>query len=228
MNGSIEQHSIDYIPERERHGKSWHQAPFWFAGNFILPTLLTGYVGPALRAIPRVDAAGDRDRAGCRDIVCCPARQPGPASRPAPDDPVPGTIRHQRCDHPVPYRHIYLHRLCVFNIIAAAGALDVIWSPGNTLWIVLSFAVALGLALAGHDLLHVVQRWVTYCLVVLFAVITIYVLGHLHPVAGAAAGHFTAAAFMAEVLAAASFQLSYVVFVSDYTRYLPSRVSALS
>lgn len=37
----IEQHSIDYVPGSERHGKVWHQGPFWFAGNFVLPTLVT-------------------------------------------------------------------------------------------------------------------------------------------------------------------------------------------
>ncbi len=44
----IEQHSIDYIPSSERHGKVWHQGPFWFTGNFVLPTLVTGFVGPAM------------------------------------------------------------------------------------------------------------------------------------------------------------------------------------
>ena len=42
----IEQHSIDYIPHSERHGKVWHQGPFWFTGNFVLPTLVTGFIGP--------------------------------------------------------------------------------------------------------------------------------------------------------------------------------------
>ena len=44
----IEQHSIDYIPHSERHGKVWHQDPFWFTGNFVLPTLVTGFIGPSM------------------------------------------------------------------------------------------------------------------------------------------------------------------------------------
>ena len=32
--GQIEVHSIDWIPDTERHGKVWHQAPLWFLGNF--------------------------------------------------------------------------------------------------------------------------------------------------------------------------------------------------
>ena len=30
----IETRSIDWVPESERHGKLWHQAPLWFLGNF--------------------------------------------------------------------------------------------------------------------------------------------------------------------------------------------------
>ena len=44
----LETRSIDYVPRAERHGKVWHQGPFWFAGNFVLPTLVTGFIGPVL------------------------------------------------------------------------------------------------------------------------------------------------------------------------------------
>ena len=41
----IEQHSIDYVPKSERHGKVWHLAPVWFSGNAQLATVATGAVG---------------------------------------------------------------------------------------------------------------------------------------------------------------------------------------
>ena len=44
----IERHSIDYVPWSERRGKLWHQAPFWFTGNFVLPTMVIGFLGPEL------------------------------------------------------------------------------------------------------------------------------------------------------------------------------------
>src|SRR3712207_6318187 len=44
----IEVRSIDYVPRAERHGKVWHQGPFWFAGNFVLVTMVTGFIGVAL------------------------------------------------------------------------------------------------------------------------------------------------------------------------------------
>lgn len=44
----IEKHSIDWIPDKERHGKLWHQAPLWFLGNFQYFTIPIGFIGPPL------------------------------------------------------------------------------------------------------------------------------------------------------------------------------------
>jgi purine-cytosine permease-like protein len=44
----IEVRSIDWIPENERHGKVWHQAPLWFLGNFQYFTIPIGFIGPSL------------------------------------------------------------------------------------------------------------------------------------------------------------------------------------
>lgn len=43
----IESHSIDYVPENERHGKVWQQGPFWFLGNFQFFSIAVGFIGPA-------------------------------------------------------------------------------------------------------------------------------------------------------------------------------------
>src|SRR6187549_1354606 len=45
---AIEARSIDWVPENERHGKIWHQAPLWFLGNFQYFSIPIGFVGPAL------------------------------------------------------------------------------------------------------------------------------------------------------------------------------------
>ena len=36
---AIEGHSIDYIPQSERHAKLSSQGPFWFLGNFHFFTI---------------------------------------------------------------------------------------------------------------------------------------------------------------------------------------------
>jgi nucleobase:cation symporter-1, NCS1 family len=44
----IEVHSIDWIPDTERHGKTWQQSMLWFLGNFQYFTIPIGFVGPSL------------------------------------------------------------------------------------------------------------------------------------------------------------------------------------
>src|ERR1022692_4304573 len=46
--GQIEVHSIDWIPDPERHGKVWQQTMLWFLGNFQYFTIPIGFVGPSL------------------------------------------------------------------------------------------------------------------------------------------------------------------------------------
>ena len=45
---AIESRHIDYVPEKERHGKVWRQGPFWFLGNFQPFTVAIGFSGPLL------------------------------------------------------------------------------------------------------------------------------------------------------------------------------------
>ena len=48
----IEVHSIDWIPDPERHGKNWQQAMLWFLGNFQYFTIPIGFIGPSTRREP--------------------------------------------------------------------------------------------------------------------------------------------------------------------------------
>ena len=52
---AIEARSIDWVPETERHGTIWHQAPLWFLGNFQYFSIPIGFVGPVARAVDVVD-----------------------------------------------------------------------------------------------------------------------------------------------------------------------------
>src|SRR5437667_7070173 len=45
--GGVEFHSIDYIPQRERHGKAWNQATLWFMADAEMATLAIGLFGIA-------------------------------------------------------------------------------------------------------------------------------------------------------------------------------------
>lgn len=92
----IEVRSIDYVPRHERHGKVWHQAPFWFTGNFVLTTMVTGFTGPALGLGGAVLDPGDRPRRLLRHLLHGLPCQPGPAHGLAADDPVACPVRPAR------------------------------------------------------------------------------------------------------------------------------------
>ncbi|MFE5190254.1 purine-cytosine permease family protein [Streptomyces sp. NPDC056628] len=225
--GLIETRSIDYVPARERHGKVWHQGPFWFTGNFVLTTMVTGFIGPSLGlglgwsvlavvlgacfgTFFMAFHANQGPRMGLPQMIQSRA-QFG----------IRGAI--------VPFAAVVFVYIGfnVFNVVLATQGLQTILPGGTTLWYALLIGLAIVLAVVGHDLLHAVQRWLTYLLIVVFGVLTVGAVVQLHPHAAAASGSgggggFTA--FLVVFSAAAGYQISYAVYVSDYSRYLSKDV----
>jgi purine-cytosine permease-like protein len=90
-------------------------------------------------------------------------------------------------------------------------------------WYTLMIAVAVLIAVIGHDLLHTVQRWLTYVMISVFAVLTVSALLTLQADSALADPQFSWSAFLIQLSAAAGYQISYSVYVSDYSRYLPHK-----
>ena len=86
--------------------------------------------------------------------------------------------------------------------------------------------LAVSLAVIGYDLIHLAQRWIAYVLIAALLVFTVAVLDE-----GASAGGssslraiFARVPFLAQFFAAASYQIAWSIYVSDYSRYLPRNV----
>jgi len=92
-----------------------------------------------------------------------------------------------------------------------------------------SFAlVAVILAAAGYDLIHKAQRVLAY---LMLAVLAVYTAGFLATADLATLfrpGPFLPTLFIAQFFAAAGYQLSSSIYVSDYSRYLPREVGIAS
>lgn len=217
----IEVRSIDYVPRSERHGKVWHQGPFWFTGNFVLTTLVTGFTGPALGlgALPSMLAiligvaigtffmafhANQGPRMGLPQMIQSRA-QFGFRGAVVPFIAVVG---------------VYIG-FNVFNVILATDAINTVLPGARTPWYLLLVGQAVLLAIVGHDLLHRVQRWLTWLMIAVFGVLTLLAIRELRADAALAAGPFSWSAFLVQLSAAAGYQISYSVYVSDYSRYLP-------
>jgi NCS1 family nucleobase:cation symporter-1 len=229
--GVIEQHSIDYVPRAERHGKVWHQGPFWFTGNFVLPTLVTGFVGPAMGLSFGFSVLAVLIGVCCGTFFMAFHANQGP--RMGLPQMIQSRAQFGSRGVIVPFAatvFVYVGFL-VFDTILATQGIELVLPDAKLFWYPLLIAVSIVIAVVGHDLLHFVQRWLTYLLVVVFAIVTIVAVVHfsaMPPARGApaATAGWNTPAFLVQFSLAAGYNISYAVYVSDYTRYLPSNASA--
>jgi nucleobase:cation symporter-1, NCS1 family len=224
----IETRSIEYVPLAERHGKVWHLWPVWFSGDAHLATVATGVVGIAL--------GGDFAWMAIAVVL-------GSAfgtffmafhSTQGPQLGLPQMIQSRP-------QFGYIGALLVwgvaliayigfnaFNQVLAAQTMHAIYGvpSGPTL---LGFTLlSLVLAVAGYDLIHLAQRYLAYLLVGALLVFTVAAVAKSPLPLTPAPGDFRAVPFLAQFFAAAAYQISWSIYVSDYSRYLPRdvRVSA--
>lgn len=222
----IERHSIDYVPWSERRGKLWHQAPFWFTGNFVLPTMVIGFIGPEIGL-----------SAGFTFLVvllgACfgtffMAFHPNQGPRMGLPQMIQSRAQFGSRGVIVPFIatvFVYIGFM-VFDVILATQGLGLVLPAVKWFWYPVLTALSIVIAVVGHDLLHFVQRWLTYLLIVAFAITTVLAFTTLPAPTAAHAGGWDGTAFLVEFSLAAGYNISYAVYVSDYSRYLPARSSA--
>jgi nucleobase:cation symporter-1, NCS1 family len=218
----IEARSIDWIPDSERHGKVWHQAPLWFLGNFQYFTIPIGFIGPSLGL-----SLGWTIVAGKAGILVGTVFMAFHATQ----GPTLGLPQMIQSRAQFGYRGVIvalfamLFTYMAFNVadqvLLAEGLHGAFGWNATAVAIVVTAGAAL-LAIYGYDWVHRLFRAILYVLLPLMAVITI---GAITGSAGSVASHtaygFTWTAFMAQFSAAAAYNITYAGYVSDYSRYLP-------
>ncbi len=221
----IETRSIDYVPLAERHGKVWHLWPVWFSGDAHLATVATGVVGVAMGGTLMWMAVAVV--LGCAFGTFFMAFH----STQGPQLGLPQMIQSRP-------QFGYVGALLVWGVallayigfnafnqlLAAQTAMSLYGSPAKPTMLVFT-ALAVALAVVGYDLIHLAQRWIAYVLIAALLVFSIAVAAHGHFTAAQRAfGAFRAVPFLAQLFAAASYQISWSIYVSDYSRYLPRDV----
>lgn len=223
----IEVRSIDYVPPSERHGKVWHQGPFWFTGNFVLTTMVTGFIGPSLGLAAGWSVLAVILGACFGTLFMCFHANQGPTMG------LPQMIQ-SRCQWGLrgaifPFIAVVFVYIGfnVFNVILATEGISTVLPAPKGVWYPILIAIAVIIAVVGYDLMMLVQRWLTYVLIAVFAIVTVRAVTSLD-VGGAMAhgGSFSWAVFLTAFAAAAGYQISYAVYVSDYSRYLPEDTKA--
>ena len=224
----IEKRSIDYVPLAERHGKVWHLWPVWFSGDAHLATLAVGVIGITL---------------GGNLLWTCIAVLLGCAlgtffmafhSTQGPQLGLPQMIQSRPQFGYTGALLVWLVAMVAyvgyngFNQVLAAQALHQLAPaipPTSPTAILLFALLAVSLAAVGYDQIHRAQRYFAYLMIVILSVFTLGAVLALHfPAAQWSPSDFRPVPFLAQLFAAASYQLSWSIYVSDYSRYLPRDV----
>lgn len=224
----IERRSIDYVPLAERHGRVWHLWPVWFSGDAHLATLAVGVLGITL--------GGNLLWTGLAVILGCALGTFFMAfhSTQGPQLGLPQMIQSRP-------QFGYTGALLVwavalvsyigysaFNEVLAAQSIHQLASsvsPNAPHAMIVLGVMGAVLAAIGYDKIHAAQRAFAYLMIVLLTVFTLGALFKLRvsaPMWDPAA--FKPVPFLAQLFAAASYQLSWSIYVSDYSRYLPRDV----
>jgi purine-cytosine permease-like protein len=220
----IEQRSIDYVPIRERHGKLWHLWPIWFTGGAHLATIASGFVGIAL--------GGNLVWMTIAVIIGCAFGTFFMAfhSTQGPQLGLPQMIQSRPQFGYVGALLVWCVALvtfigyCAFNQVLSADTIYTLvgWSRPRTMMAI--GLIAASLAVLGYDLIHKAQRILAYILLAVFAVMAVGITRvHFAP-EQLDFGNFKLVPFLTQLLATAGYQLSWSIFVSDYSRYLPRNV----
>jgi NCS1 family nucleobase:cation symporter-1 len=221
----IEKRSIDYVPIAERHGKVWHLWPVWFSGDAHLATVATGVVGIALGGHLLWMAIAVFF--GCAFGTFFMAFH----STQGPQLGLPQMIQSRP-------QFGYIGALLVwgvaliayigfnaFNQILAAQTVLSLYGGDSALTMLVFTVLSVSLAVIGYDLIHLAQRWVAYLLIAALLVFTAAVLAKVQlPAREISLRGFLPVPFLAQFFAAASYQIAWSIYVSDYSRYLPRDV----
>jgi len=226
---AVETRSIDYVPLRERHGRVIDQGPFWFVGNFVFVAVALGFVGPSMRLSLTWTAV-----TGTLGILFGTVFMAFHAAQGA-ELGLPQMIQSRA---QFGYRGVIVPLIGVLLTYVGFNVIDVVliahgppaaWGLDPRVTAVAMTLAAVVLAIWGHDWLHAVYKvlfWINLPLLgLLTAAVMLGAVARVPSPTPLALGGFNWPAFATQFTAAASYNITYAPYVSDYTRYLPRTTS---
>jgi purine-cytosine permease-like protein len=112
----------------------------------------------------------------------------------------------------------------IFNSILGGQALKTTIHGTQNWWIVAVTVLAALIALVGYDLIHYFERWLFLGFVIIFGILTVCLFTLHYPHGSFDLGGFKAVPFFAQFGVVGGYQISWAIYVSDYSRYLPPSV----
>ncbi|HWH26400.1 MAG TPA: cytosine permease [Pseudolysinimonas sp.] len=227
----IEAHSFDYVPLSERSGSIFGQFQFWFMINATLITAFTGAVGPLFG----LGLSGTIVAIILGSVIGTLFQALHGAQGPRMGLPQMIQSRVQFGSRgaivPILVATIVPLGFAIFFFQTGAASLSQITVPLDKPYSVAIGILAVLIAIFGYHLVLRLQRIASYVVLINLVLLSIAVLVVL-PI-GDLLTHsaWSLVGFLAQMGAAAGYQIAIAPIVSDYTRYLPkstpsARVSA--
>jgi purine-cytosine permease-like protein len=220
----LEVRSIDYVPLAERHGRIWHLGPLWFMSNAQIATLAVGLISITQGASVfwSVLAIVIGILVGTLFMAFHSAQGPQLG--------LPQMIQSRPQFGYIGALLVWLFAYMqyagfnVFNTILAGDSMSRTAHGSVKLWVVIATVAALVVALVGYDLIHKAEQWLTYLMIVIFGIFTVTLFLIHYPPGTFDLGTFKASPFFGQFGVVAGYQISWAIYVSDYSRYMPPDV----
>src|ERR1700753_3998278 len=223
--GGLEVCSIDYVPLNERHGKIWHLGPLWFMSNAQIATLAVGLISISEGAslFWSVVSIAIGTLVGTLFMAFHSAQGPQlglpQMIQSRPQFGYLGALLVWL------FAYIQYAGFNVFNTVLGGESMSTVAHGSTKLWVVIVTIVAFVIALVGYDLIHKAEQWLTYAMILIFGIFTITLFFIHYPAGTFDIGTFKATPFLGQFGVVAGYQISWAIYVSDYSRYLPPSVT---
>ncbi|KLU59814.1 cytosine permease [Peptococcaceae bacterium CEB3] len=223
----VEVHTIDYVPENERHGHPRSLFSIWFSANMQLTTIITGAIAVEVLKLDlfwSVVAILVGNLLG--GIFMAYHSAQGPILG------VPQMIQSRAqfgfYGAILPLIIVILMYVGFFASSGVLGgqALNHLLPLGDSVNIVIISVLAVIMAIFGYELIHQYEKVMSYIFALFFLVFTYRVLfGGLLPAGVWNVGKLDIPGFLMGVSIFATWQIAYAPYVADYSRYLPASVN---
>ncbi|MFB6440508.1 purine-cytosine permease family protein [Streptomyces sp. NPDC056411] len=226
MAGVVEQHSIDVVPDDERHGSAVSQFTLWLGANLQITAVVTG----ALAVVFGANAFWSLIGLLLGNLLGGAVMALHSAQGPRLGLPQMITSRAQFGVRgaAVPLALVIVMYIGFFasGSVLAGQAVGELTHLGETPGIVVFAAATAVAAAVGYRLIHILGRIAALVCALAFLYLGIRLL-HRADLGTLLADHrFALPVFLLAVSLAASWQLAFGPYVADYSRYLPRHTSA--
>jgi NCS1 family nucleobase:cation symporter-1 len=207
----IEQHSIDYVPESDRHGQPWQQLPFWFAGGCGLTSAAIGFIGPSLGLDLVWSLVAVVLGMAFGTIFMALHANQGPRLG------IPQMIQsraqfgHRGAVIPLVLAVLIYMSLTVFTALFTRSAFNDAFNVNVGSWFYLIFIALVALiAIGGFDWVHVLNRWGGYLSLLVFVIMNVLLVMYTngHKELPSSISGFSWAPFLIQFAAAAGYQIA--------------------